>query len=190
MKNILTAFLMHLTVIAAGAQYVYSTDHATISFFSSAPLEDIKATSNAGSAAIDAHTGSVYVKVQIRSFGFRKSLMQEHFNEKYMESDKYPYAEFKGKIAEDISRLKDGEYAVTVQGNLNVHNVAKEYTVNAMLSVTGEKILVGSTFNIKLADHKIRIPSIVISNIAEIVEVTVSGLLIARIDQGPKKVYE
>ncbi|HRE50715.1 MAG TPA: YceI family protein [Flavitalea sp.] len=190
MKNILTAFLMLLTVIAAGAQYVYSTDHAVISFFSSAPLEDIKATSNAGSAAIDAQTGSVYVKVQIRSFRFRKSLMQEHFNEKYMESDKYPYAEFKGKIVEDIGPLKDGEYAVTVRGNLDIHNVIKEYTVKVALKLTGEKMLASSTFNIRLADHKIRIPTIVTRNIAEIIEVSISGILIARVGQKPEKSHE
>jgi polyisoprenoid-binding protein YceI len=105
--------------------------------------------------------------------------MQEHFNEKYLESDKYPYAEFKGKIMNDVDLSKDGNYPVTVQGDLNIHNVIKKYTINATINVQGGKIIGESKFNVKLVDHHVQIPTLIMKNIAEQVEVTISATMSA-----------
>ncbi len=157
------------------AKDIYICKDARISFYSSAPIEDIKAVSHQGVSALNIATGAVYFKVGIRSFKFPKSLMQEHFNEDYMESDKYPYAEFKGQIAEHPDLRKDGVYPVTVQGELTIHNVTKSYTSKAVITVKNGEISAHAVFNVKLADHNIKIPRLVIKNIAEQVQVTVDA---------------
>lgn len=102
--------------------------------------------------------------------------MQEHFNENYLESDKYPYAEFKGKINEAPEFSKDGTYPVTVTGTLNIHGVEKTYTAKGTVTTQGSTITVASTFNVRVADHGIKIPSLVIQNVAEVVAVTVNAI--------------
>jgi polyisoprenoid-binding protein YceI len=171
-------FLITIIILAVSwmAQAKIVTSHsARLSFFSEAPIENIKAESNTGVSALNLSTETIYFKVPMRSFEFKKSLMQEHFNENYLESSKYPFAEFNGKIREQIDLTKDGTYLVTVQGELNIHGVKKNYTVKAELKVTGGEITASSTFPVKLVDHEIKIPRLVIKNIAEIVQVTVSA---------------
>ena len=177
MNRILTIILLFLSAGSTVAQHIYTSRNATISFYSYAPIEDIKAKSETGVAAIDINSRSVYFKVPIRSFKFRKSMMEEHFNEKYLESDKYPKAEFKGKIVEDIDLSKEGSYPVTVQGDLDIHNVTKKYTTRATLEVAGGKISASSTFNVRLVDHRITIPTLVTRNIAETLEIKVKAVL-------------
>lgn len=172
LKNIFAAFLVLIISHAVKGQ-TYTSRSTQFTFFSQAPLENIKAQSNQGVSALNTNTGEIYFKVKIRSFQFKKGLMQEHFNEKYMESDKYPDAEFKGTINEVPDYKKDGVYPVTVTGNLNIHNVSKEYTVKATLEKKGGLITGQSVFNVRVADHKIKIPRLVFRNIAEVVEVTV-----------------
>lgn len=160
---------------AAPAQTIWITRTASVSFYSDAPIEDIKARSTKAEMALDPASRSVYCKIPIRSFSFRKKLMQEHFNEKYLESDRYPYAEFSGRIMETVDLLKAGNYEVTVQGRLTIHNVPKDYTIRAMLNTTGGIIRASARFNVKLADHHIRIPTLLAQRIAEIVEVSLEA---------------
>jgi polyisoprenoid-binding protein YceI len=171
-------YLIMIIMLAASwmvqAQVVVSHD-AMLSFFSEAPIENIKAESNTGVSALNLSSETIYFKVPMRSFEFKKSLMQEHFNENYMESSKYPFAEFNGKIIEQVDLTKDGTYPVIVQGELNIHGVKKNYNVKAELKVKGGEISANSTFPVKLADHEIKIPRLVIKNIAEVVQVTVSA---------------
>jgi len=174
MKYLFTVVLL-VTGWMVQSQIVVSHT-AKLSFFSEAPIEDIKAESNTGESALNLATNTIYFKVAMNTFGFKKSLMQEHFNENYMESSKYPYAEFKGKINEKTDLTKDGTYPVTVQGDLNIHGVLRNYSVKAELTVKGGEITANSTFPVKLADHHIKIPRLVIKNIAEVVQVTVSAL--------------
>ena len=174
MKSILTVIMLVASWMAQ-AQIVLSKD-ARLSFFSEAPIENIKAESSTGVSAINFTTQTIYFRVPMRSFEFKKSLMQEHFNENYMESNKYPFSEFNGKIKDPVDITKDGTYPVTVQGDLTIHGVTKNYTVKAELKVNGGEIAANSTFPVKLADHQIKIPRLVIKNIAEIVQVTVSAL--------------
>lgn len=170
---ILGCFLLSGKVLKA--QTVYTSTGAKISFFSEAPLEDITAESSQAVSAIDIASGQVYFKVKIRSFQFRKSLMQQHFNENYMESDQYPEAEFKGKIRDEIDLSKNGRYTVTVLGNLNIHNVTRSYTTQATLDVSDGRISAKAVFPVRVADHDIKVPRLVIRNIAEVVEVTISA---------------
>ncbi|MCO4293358.1 YceI family protein [Solitalea sp. MAHUQ-68] len=176
MKKIL--FIVNLIAfIGAGeclAQGQLVSRNVLLSFFSSAPIEDIKAETKTGYSILDLQTNNIYFKVDIRSFKFRKGLMQEHFNENYMESDKYPYAEFKGKIKEPVDFSKDGTYDVTVIGDLLLHNVKQNYSAKAVLSIKNGNISGSSNFPVKLVDHNIKIPTLLIKNIAEVVQVTVN----------------
>ncbi len=157
------------------SQDVQSCRNVSLSFFSSAPLEDIEAKTSQGVSAINLKTKAVYFKVPINTFQFRKKLMQEHFNENYLESNKYPHAEFKGKITDDVDLTKDGSYPVNVEGTLNIHGVEKSYKMNGTITVAGGKLSVTSKFKVRVADHKIKIPSLVVKNIAEVVDVTVAA---------------
>ena len=166
--------LILLAVNWALSAQVITSRNVTLSFFSSAPIEDIEAKSTDGVSAINLTSRSIYFKVPIRSFQFKKSLMQEHFNENYMESDKYPFAEFNGVINESVDFSKDGSYPVTAQGDLKIHGVSKHYTVNAKLFIAQGKITADSSFPVRLENHNVKIPRLVIKNIAEVVQVTVS----------------
>lgn len=176
MKYWLLLVSVWLVVASATAQDVYTCKNARLSFFSSAPMEDIEAKTDKGASALNKKTKEVFFKVSISSFDFKKKLMQEHFNENYLESDKYPFAEFKGKINEDVDFSKDGTFPVTVTGTLNIHGVDKVYTAKGTLTTQGNTITVNSTFNVRVADHHIKVPTLVVKNIAEVVAVTVNAI--------------
>ncbi|MEO8860349.1 MAG: hypothetical protein ABI358_02945 [Ginsengibacter sp.] len=114
MKKCLMGMLFSLYAIPALTQ-IYICRNADITFFSSAPIEDIKGESSTALSALNVDNKEVYFKVPIRSFTFHSSLMQEHFNEDYMESDKFPFAEFTGKIIDHLDLTRPGTYQVTVQ---------------------------------------------------------------------------
>lgn len=151
---------------------IYSGKSYEVSFFSDGPVEDIAATSKSAQVILNSAKNEIAVKVTIKGFDFEKELMQEHFNEKYLESDKYPYATFTGKIKDTIDYKKDGIYKVAITGKLKMHDVEKERTIQGTLIVKGGEILIESKFVVALKDHKIEIPTLVAQNIAEIVEVT------------------
>lgn len=177
MKNlIVTITMVALCAVSAQAQK-YFTKTGFISFFSEAALENIEAKSNQVMSIINSETGEMVFKMQIKTFQFEKALMQEHFNEKYLESDKYPDASFKGTIEniEDVDFTKEGAYPVTVSGTLNIHGVAKEYTAKGNVIVSGDKVMAEALFPVRLSDHDVKIPGAVKDNIAEVVEVTVNA---------------
>lgn len=167
--------MLSMLLAKANAQDIFISRNASISFYSSAPIEDIQAKTEKAVSALNISSKAIYFKVGINTFKFPKSLMQEHFNEDYLESDKYPYSEFKGKIVDDVDLHQDGHYEVTVQGDLTIHNVTKNYTTKGSIDVRGGKITSHSVFNVGLADHNIKIPRIVVKNIAEVVQVTVDA---------------
>lgn len=174
MKSLLFFLVALLSTCIVSAQILKATD-MKMSFFSEAPIEDIYAVSDKGLSAIDVQSRSVYFKVPIRSFQFEKKLMQEHFNENYLESDKYPYAEFKGIISKPIDLNFSGSLPVTVSGKLTIHNVAKSYTVPGKVTLKNGKLIATSEFPVALVDHKVKIPRLLIKNIAEVVNVTISA---------------
>ncbi|SEK18294.1 YceI-like domain-containing protein [Parapedobacter koreensis] len=159
----------------AEAQDIWVDRGSHISFFSAAPLEDIAAATEHASSALHTKTNEIAFKVPIKSFVFNKRLMQEHFNENYLESDKFPYATFGGKITEPIDWSSDGSYPVTVMGFLEIHGVKKPYAVKTTVEIKGTTVTAHAKFDVKLADHDIKIPRVVIKNIAEVVAVDVSS---------------
>ena len=165
----LNFFLLHVQ-----AQENYITRNGQISFFSSTPIEDIKAINNEVASAFNSKTGGIQFIVLIKKFQFRNASMQNHFNEKeYMHSDLYPKAELKGTITNlnKIDFTKDGTYATTVEGTLTMHGVSNKIKAAGTIIILAGTITATSVFNIKLADYKINVPSIVTIKIAEQVEV-------------------
>jgi polyisoprenoid-binding protein YceI len=175
MKQIITLFAGLFLAHVSFAQDVFTCRNTSLSFFSATPVEDIDAISDKGVSAINLKTGEVYFKVAVNTFKFKKQLMEEHFNENYLESDKYPHAIFKGKIVSPPDLHKDGAYEVMVDGTLSLHGVDKAYHEKAIITVKDGKPAANAKFNVKLADHRIKIPTLVIKNIAEVVEVTVNA---------------
>lgn len=158
------------------AQKIFVCRDVNISFFSSAPIEDISAETHKAVSAINMQTGAVYFKVPIRSFQFPKSLMQEHFNTDFLESDQYPFAEFQGTILNYHRPDADGPYPVTVQGKLTIHGVSKDYKAPGTLEIERGKLTATSSFQVALADHQIKIPRLLFNNIAEVVSVKLTGV--------------
>lgn len=153
------------------AQDVLIARNAQISFFSETPLENISGLNKNVTAILNAKTSEVAVKMQIAQFEFPNKLMQEHFNENYLESDKYPTASFTGKIQEKVDFSKEGVQTVTAKGMLNMHGVAKERTMSGKLTVTKTGASLVCEFNVPLTDHKIEVPKLVFEKIAEVIAV-------------------
>ncbi len=169
MKNsILLITILTLFSVSLFSQKYYSKT-GEISFFSKTPIEDIEAVSRTASTVVDMASGKIQFAVLIKSFEFEKALMQEHFNENYMESSKFPKAKFKGSIGnfDTIDLNIDGEYAADVAGILELHGVEQDITTKATFKVTNNKITATSQINIALTDFNIEIPSVVKENIAK-----------------------
>ena len=154
----------------------YFTRSAKITFFSDARVEKIEAVNNSAISVLDASTGNMEFAVLIKGFQFQKSLMQEHFNENYMESSKYPKAIFKGRVNNwsEINLQKDGEYTANIDGEITVHGVTKKIETTATFIIKEGLISATSVFELSVADFKIKIPRVVRDNIAKKVAVTVS----------------
>jgi hypothetical protein len=176
MKKSLLSFAALLAGLSMSAQ-IYMAKTCEITFFSATPAENIEAINKAAKPLLNTATNDVQIKIAISAFVFEKPLMQEHFNENYMESDKIPYAFFKGKINEKIDYTKDGEYKVTVTGKLTIHGVDKDRTLDGTVTVKGNAIMLKTKFNVHIADHGIEVPTLVIKNIAEDVEVKLTAIL-------------
>jgi hypothetical protein len=139
------------------AQKIYSTKTGHISFFSDAPLEDIKAETSEVESKLAPSNGQLVFTLLIKGFKFPNALMQEHFNDNYMESSKFPKSEFKGFITniKDINFSKDGTYPAKVKGNLTIHGVTHEVQTNGTVEVKGGKVTGKSKFNVNLKDYGI-----------------------------------
>lgn len=175
MKIIIAILSILVLSISATQAQKYMTKTGHIRFFSSTPMEDIEAHNRQVNAAFDAQSGDLVFKVLMKSFQFEKALMQEHFNENYVESDKYPNATFKGKLTnmEKVDLTKNGKYEVTIEGDLTIKDVTRKISEKGTLEVNGDKARGLSTFYIQVADYNIKIPNTVANNIAKSIRVDV-----------------
>jgi hypothetical protein len=177
MKNmmLLTA-LLSLSLFAA-AQDRYMTRSGKIYFLSDAPMEKIEAVNNQAASVLDASTGKVEFSVLMKSFEFEKALMGEHFQEKYVESEKFPKSSFKGSITDfsAVNMSKEGTYPVKYKGDFTLHGVTKPVDGTGTVMVKGGKIFAKSTFMLPIEAYGIEIPSLVKDKIAKEVKVTVDA---------------
>lgn len=144
-----------------------------VMFESSAPLETIKASTSGIKGLINPEKRTFAVNINNGSFqGFNSPLQKEHFLESYIESAKYPYSSFKGKIIETIDFSKDGIYEVRAKGTLNIHGIEQERIIKVRLTIKNGILSAASEFSVLLADHQIAIPSIVFQKIADTIKVS------------------
>ena len=178
MRLIVCGFFLLLS-LAIHAQGKFYTKSGKISFFSSTPLEDISAVNKSVVCLLDTKTGDLQFAALIKGFEFKKALMQEHFNDAYMESKKIPRTEFKGQITNNsqINYTTSGNYPVKVKGKLTIHGVTKDIETSGIVTVKDGKLALGSSFNLLVADYNITIEKLYRDNIAKSIKVTVDCLL-------------
>ena len=150
---------------------MWKSSESTVHFFSEAPLENIEATNSKSIALYNEGTQELAFVIPIKGFKFEKELMEEHFNENYMESEKFKNGKFKGKLDQKIDLSKNGSYATSATGVLSIHGVDQKRTIKGTLVVKKGSIQMKTKFQIKLEDHDIEIPKIVFSKIAEVIDV-------------------
>ena len=150
----------------------WKANSSYVKFYSDAPMEKIEAINEKSGSVVDLSSGDIVFSIPISQFQFEKSLMQEHFNENYLESDKYPKATFKGKL-KGYDASKTGKQKATAVGTMNIHGVDQKVEIEGDIEISDSKMHMESVFPIEVADYKIKIPSIVFYNIAEVVEVTI-----------------
>lgn len=174
MKKLWIVSLLLLINGSALMAQKFFTRQGTISFVSESPLEKIEAKNHAVFAILDLETGNLQFSLLVKAFEFKKALMQEHFNENYMESQKFPKAIFKGKIDPTLIDLsKDGPVTVPVEGLLTIHGVEKEISTEATFEIKDGEISAKCSFEVQVADYGIEIPSVVQENIAKTVSIEV-----------------
>lgn len=161
-----------LTAAANAQEGLINSVRSKTSFFSVAPLEDISAVTTEASSVINKNTGEITVRIPIKSFDFPDELMEEHFNDDYLESGKFPVATFKGKINNIVDWKRLGKIDLAADGVLTIHGVAQQRTLSGSLIIGNNGVQLDSKFKVKLADHNIKIPKLVFQKIAETIDIT------------------
>ena len=176
MKLLTFSILLFMIAAAASAQERLLTRNGSVSFYSKTSLENIEAHTQTAASVLDKKSGQVEFSVLIKSFAFEKALMQEHFNENYLESDKFPKSVFKGHI-DDLSKIdfnREGEYTATVTGQLTIHGETKTVTTPVTFTIQKEAVTAVAGFSIDLSDYKIRVPALVKDNISKNIKINVN----------------
>lgn len=175
MRRILLISISILLISASAFGQKYFTRNGEIRFFSATPLENIEAINSQASCIVDIGKGEVVAKVLMEAFQFEKALMQEHFNENYVESDKYPSASLKAQIKniDKINFESTASQAIILSGELTIHNVTQQITVEGTFTSGNEALNTEAKFIINPEDYDIKIPKAVRDNIAKEIEVTV-----------------
>ena len=182
MKTLILTGLSLLFLSATPVSTVFKTFKSSVEFRSEAPLELIQADSKKLVGLLDTEKKSYAFQVAVISFqGFNSELQREHFNENYMESTKYPKIKFVGKIQDAIDFKGSFEKQVELKGNLTLHGITKERTIKAVIKKVGDKVTATSTFEVKLLDHNIKIPTRVNQKLAKVIMVNVNTEMLPKV---------
>ncbi|BFM42058.1 hypothetical protein CFS9_06990 [Flavobacterium sp. CFS9] len=178
MKKI-TLLILLFTFYSAMAQDKFFTSTGTINFEASVPLfEDVKAVNRQVTIIVEPKTSTFICTVFIKDFRFKLDLMQEHFNENYMESHRYPKAVFKGKIQKfDLKNIDEIEKQYQIKGKLSMKGKSREILVNALIKKVGDGIQIISDFPILISDYNIEIPNRIAAKIAKTVNTELTGII-------------
>jgi polyisoprenoid-binding protein YceI len=168
---LITSFLLGIAFPVCAQRYV--AENGSISFFSQAPVENIEAGNNKVTSLFNVSDGMVAFSVPIKEFQFEKKLMQEHFNDKYMESDRFPRATFSGKVT-GYSMTGAGLQSVRAKGKLSIHGIVKEIDVPGTFEVKNGQVVVKSKFKVLNKDYGIEIPQLLWKNVSEEIEITIN----------------
>jgi polyisoprenoid-binding protein YceI len=178
MKKSLFIFLLGACLLNVANAQKFFTKTGRIDFNATAPASpvNIQAVNRTVTCVLDAANGNMQFAVLIKGFTFERALMQEHFNENYLESDKFPKAEFKGAVSNNtaVNYAKDGTYAVTVKGKLTIHGQTKDVEAPGKLVVQGGKINATASFAVLLADYGVSIPGVVADKVNKTAKIEVA----------------
>ena len=179
MKKIGLLLILVLSVSFHIEAQKFFTRAGEISFLSTAMAETIEAKNTSATCVIDLANGNIQLAVLIKGFQFEKALMQEHFNENYMESDQFPKAKFKGKIIniESVDLSKEGNYTIQVKGDLTIHGVTQNVSSTGEINILDGQLTTTSSFEVAVADYNISIPSVVREKIAKKVIISIKANL-------------
>ncbi len=168
-----------LLAISLIAQDKYYTKSGSIQFVSKGNIETIQANHRSVTCVLDSKTGALQFAVLMKGFEFKKALMQEHFNENYVESDKFPKAEFRGVIVNnsEIAYTKESVYNAHVKGKLTLHGQTRDVETDGKITVKNGKLLANADFTIQMSDYNISIPKLVKENMSNTVSITVNCAL-------------
>ena len=172
----LPALLLPILCISApvNAQHVYIATGGKVSFFSETPVENIDAHTESMSSVLNTSNNDIIFTVPVRTFKFKKALMEEHFNENYVESERYPKSSFKGKINDTLDWSVDTVMNITASGDFNLHGVTKTISETGKITIKEGTIRLEVSFTIALKDYNIDIPKIVTKSIAENIKIDLS----------------
>lgn len=170
--------LLILLLFVAGllqAQGKFYTKTGRITFFSSTVMENIEAVNKSVVTLLDTKTGDLQFVVLVKGFEFKKALMQEHFNNEYVESGLYPRAEFKGSVTNNasVNYAVNGKYPVSVKGKLTIHGVTNDVETAGTITVKDGNLQTNAVFPVLLADYKVNIPRMYRENISSSIRITV-----------------
>lgn len=173
MKKLIQIALLIIPILGFSQDKVL-TKTGTTTFEASVPsFEEVKATNKNSGCVLNTKTGEIVGLVFMKGFQFRLALMQEHFNENYMESDKYPKGIFKGKIDDfDFTKLTTQKQDVTIGGTMELHGKSKDIHISAKMSKTGNVVFLTSNFDLNTDDFNIDLPLLIRSKVAKKVSVT------------------
>lgn len=178
-KTSIIGALVLLFSLQVNAQGKFYTKTGKISFYSRTAVENIDAVNKSVVALLDSKTGDLQFAALMKGFEFKKALMQEDFNRDYVESDKFPRAEFKGQITNnsEINYTTDGNYTAKVKGKLTIHGETRDIEVTGTITVKDGKIQARAAFNVQYADYKITIRQLYKDNISSTIRVSVETSL-------------
>lgn len=173
MINPVKYFLVTVFVLIFGftRAQILTFDHGEIEFYTSSVLSDIEAVADKATVNFNVETGEIDVLIDIMSFEFEYDLMKNHFNEKHMETDRFPTATFKGKVEQDLSAGIENETEVDASGDLTIHGVTKRVSIKANISNEGEFTVVKTKIPVVFEDYNVDEPSILTKSVAKNVEV-------------------
>lgn len=177
MKKLAVFLIASFVFLAKSEAQIYMADSCRVVFFSAATIEDITATNTVSKPVMSTASGDIQISITIAQFIFRKKLMQEHFNEDYMESDKYPHAVFKGKVNEKVNYTSDGVNKVTVTGVMEMHGVKKTITIPGTITIKNGVIFLAAKFDVAPADYNIKVPTVIGSDVAKQLAITFTATM-------------
>jgi polyisoprenoid-binding protein YceI len=165
-----------LTTSSHGQKYFTKIGKINFDATTASSPERVEGVNRTVTCVVDSKTGNIQFAVLMKGFEFEKALMEEHFNENYVESDKFPKAEFKGTIDnnDQVNYTKDGTYSVKVKGKLTIHGETKDVEAPGKLIIQNGKVSANAEFNVLLDDYKISIPGIVADKVSKAAKITVS----------------
>ena len=174
-----TLLILFFTAFSILAQDKYKTTTAIVNFEASVPLfEEVKAVNKLGTIMLDPKTSALVCVLVMRDFDFKMDLMEEHFNDNYIESDRYPKAVFKGKVAKfDLKDVNEVEKEYQIAGKLYLHGKSKEIIVNSFIKKVKGGIEIVAGFPLTIADFDIEIPYVIANKIAKTVNTKIVGTM-------------